>query len=79
MHLPTIVSGVRDHNIRIGREAVGSTGRGIRLMNNFHPIVQLRSTARLRKRRRIREWPSNLQRFFLCARLNETRYFPSKC
>lgn len=47
MHLPTIVSGVRDHNIRIGREAVGSTGRGIRLMNNFHPIVQLRSTASL--------------------------------
>ena len=50
-HVRTVVSGVRDHNIRVGRQAV--IRRGVRLVNNFHPMVQLRPTARLRKRKRV--------------------------
>lgn len=47
---PTVVSGVRDHNICIGGDAVRSL-LAICLMNNFHPFVQLRPAARLRKRK----------------------------
>lgn len=47
---PTVVSRVRDHNVCIGGDAVRSP-LAIRLMNNFHPFVQLRPSARLRRRK----------------------------
>lgn len=47
----TVISRIRDHDIRVGGYAVCSP-LAIRLMNNFHPFVQLRPAACLRERKK---------------------------
>lgn len=52
MHIHTVISGIRNHDIRIGGNAICALA--IRLMNNFHPFVQLRPAACLRERKNAR-------------------------
>lgn len=64
----TVVSGVRDHNIRIGRDAIGI--RAIRFMNNFHRSVQSRPTASLQNRQNKNKYMNEHDRTaepLLCA------------
>lgn len=49
-YIRTVISRIRNHDIRIGGYAVRGP-LAIRLMNNFHPFVQLRPAASLRERK----------------------------